>query len=248
MLGCSWSRREGSNGYVLKTPDGQGGGGNPGVSRAGRARSGLRPRRHHRGRRRRDRRLVPAGRSDAEPLHRDLWRAGKLPVVLLQIGAASPERASRRPRPAAPHAEAPTLGSADLCFRFDGHGAAEILALLDAAGVRGGGRARCRARRRTARMGTSVYFRRISTATCSSCSPCTTTGDHAVPMDFAEVAPSTRCCGRPWRTSPRASGTSTSASRRAPAGRADELWQALAEPGLPVGAPARGSTAVAAAG
>ena len=36
--------------------------------------------------------------------------------------------------PAAPHADAPTPGSADLCFRFDGP-VAEILALLERAHV-----------------------------------------------------------------------------------------------------------------
>ena len=47
------------------------------------------------------------------------WREGKIPVVLLQVGesrlsvhdAASPAR---------PHAEAPTPGSGDICFRWDG--------------------------------------------------------------------------------------------------------------------------------
>ena len=69
----------------------------------------------------------------AEPLHLDLWRAGQLPIALLQIGAS---RLSVHPaaRPAAPHADTPTPGSADLCFRFDGP-VAEILAMLDAAGV-----------------------------------------------------------------------------------------------------------------
>ena len=69
----------------------------------------------------------------AEPLHLDLWRAGRMPVALLQIGAS---RLSVHPAaaPAAPHARTPTAGSADLCFRFVGP-VTEILALLDAAGV-----------------------------------------------------------------------------------------------------------------
>ena len=69
----------------------------------------------------------------AEPLHLDLWQAGKLPIALLQVGGS---RLSVHPAtaPAAPHADVPTPGSADLCFRFDGP-VAEILALLDAAGV-----------------------------------------------------------------------------------------------------------------
>ena len=69
----------------------------------------------------------------AEPLYRDLWQAGTLPVALLQVGGS---RLSVHPAaaPAAPHALAPTPGSADLCFRFDGP-VTEILELLDAAGV-----------------------------------------------------------------------------------------------------------------
>ena len=63
----------------------------------------------------------------AEPLHLDLWREGKLPIALLQVGAS---RLSVHPAsaPAAPHADTPIPGSADLCFRFDGP-VAEILAL-----------------------------------------------------------------------------------------------------------------------
>jgi len=69
----------------------------------------------------------------AEPLHWDRWRAGTLPVALLQVGSA---RLSVHPAaaPVAPHADVPTPGSADLCFRFDGP-VTEILELLDAAAV-----------------------------------------------------------------------------------------------------------------
>ena len=69
----------------------------------------------------------------AEALYLDLWREGKLPVALLQVGDS---RLSVHPAaaPAAPHAGAPTPGSADLCFRFDGP-VSEILALLEAADV-----------------------------------------------------------------------------------------------------------------
>jgi catechol 2,3-dioxygenase-like lactoylglutathione lyase family enzyme len=56
---------------------------------------------------------------DAETLYEDLWRAGRIPVVLLQIGAARLSVHSAR-APAAPHARVPTPGSADLCFRWDG--------------------------------------------------------------------------------------------------------------------------------
>ena len=64
----------------------------------------------------------------AEPLLWDLWRAGTLPVALLQVGSA---RLSVHPAaaPVAPHADVPTPGSADLCFRFDGP-VTEILELL----------------------------------------------------------------------------------------------------------------------
>ena len=92
----------------------------------------------------------------AEPLHWDLWHAGKLPVALLQVGAS---RLSVHPAaaPAAPHAVAPTPGSADLCFRFDGS-VGEILALLDQAGVavEDGPVPRPAA---NGERGTSVYFR-----------------------------------------------------------------------------------------
>jgi catechol 2,3-dioxygenase-like lactoylglutathione lyase family enzyme len=69
----------------------------------------------------------------AEPLYLDLWQEGKLPIALLQVGRS---RLSVHPAaaPAVPHAGAPTPGSADLCFRFDGP-VSEILALLDAAAV-----------------------------------------------------------------------------------------------------------------
>jgi catechol 2,3-dioxygenase-like lactoylglutathione lyase family enzyme len=93
---------------------------------------------------------------DAELLHLDLWRAGKLPVALLQVGAS---RLSVHPAaaPAAPHAESPTPGSADLCFRFDGP-VAEILGRLDGADVAvvEGPVSRPAA---NGEMGASVYFR-----------------------------------------------------------------------------------------
>jgi catechol 2,3-dioxygenase-like lactoylglutathione lyase family enzyme len=55
----------------------------------------------------------------AEPLYEELWRAGRLPVAMLQVGQS---RLTLHPaaRPAEPHARLPTPGSADLCFRFDG--------------------------------------------------------------------------------------------------------------------------------
>ena len=53
----------------------------------------------------------------AEALYLDLFREGRIPVAILQIGAS---RLSVHPAaaPATPHAEHPTAGSADLCFRW----------------------------------------------------------------------------------------------------------------------------------
>jgi catechol 2,3-dioxygenase-like lactoylglutathione lyase family enzyme len=66
-------------------------------------------------------------------LYEDLWRAGKIPVVILQIGA-SRLSIHEATKPAKPHARAPAPGSADVCFRWDGPlDAAE--AQLAAAGV-----------------------------------------------------------------------------------------------------------------
>jgi catechol 2,3-dioxygenase-like lactoylglutathione lyase family enzyme len=55
----------------------------------------------------------------AELLYEELWRAGRIPVAILQIGAS---RLSLHPaaRPARPHARVPSAGSADVCFRWDG--------------------------------------------------------------------------------------------------------------------------------
>ena len=56
---------------------------------------------------------------EAEPLHLDRWREGKIPVVLLQVGRhrLSVHAAAA---PAEPHAGVPTVGSVDLCFRWSG--------------------------------------------------------------------------------------------------------------------------------
>ena len=69
----------------------------------------------------------------AEVLYEELWRSGKIPVVILQLGA-SRLSVHAAARPAAPHARAPSAGSADVCFRWDGPLAAAT-AQLAAAGV-----------------------------------------------------------------------------------------------------------------
>ena len=69
----------------------------------------------------------------AEVLYEDLWRAGKIPVVILQLGA-SRLSVHEAARPAAPHARVPAPGSADVCFRWDGP-LADAAAQLAAAGV-----------------------------------------------------------------------------------------------------------------
>ena len=69
----------------------------------------------------------------AERLHHDLFVSGVIPIALLQVGAS---RVSVHPAsaPAAPHALAPTPGSADLCFRWSGP-IDDAVAALAAAGV-----------------------------------------------------------------------------------------------------------------
>ena len=56
---------------------------------------------------------------DAKPLLEDLWRAGRIPVVLLQVGASRLSIHAAK-APAEPHARVPLPGSGDFCFRWDG--------------------------------------------------------------------------------------------------------------------------------
>lgn len=65
----------------------------------------------------------------AELLYADEWRAGRLPVAILQLGA---NRLSLHPAaaPVAPHATLPAPGTADLCLRWDAP-IADALALLE---------------------------------------------------------------------------------------------------------------------
>jgi catechol 2,3-dioxygenase-like lactoylglutathione lyase family enzyme len=92
----------------------------------------------------------------AEPILLDRWRSGELPVALMQVGGA---RMSVHPAsaPVAPHADAPTPGSADLCFRYEGP-VDEILATLAANDVVVTDGPVPRPASNGAR-GTSVYFR-----------------------------------------------------------------------------------------
>ncbi len=74
----------------------------------------------------------------AELLLADLWRNGKMPVAIMQVGA---NRLSlhRAASPASPHARVPQPGSVDLCFRWEGPIAAAVahLAANDVAVVEG---------------------------------------------------------------------------------------------------------------
>lgn len=89
-------------------------------------------------------------------LYEDLWRAGKIPVVILQLGA-SRLSIHEAAKPAKPHARVPAPGSADVCFRWDGTLDAAA-AQLAAAGVpiEEGPVARPAA---DGRPGASLYFR-----------------------------------------------------------------------------------------
>jgi catechol 2,3-dioxygenase-like lactoylglutathione lyase family enzyme len=55
----------------------------------------------------------------AERLHHELFLAGTIPIARLQVGGSCLSVHSAA-APAAPHAESPTVGSADLCFRWSG--------------------------------------------------------------------------------------------------------------------------------
>jgi catechol 2,3-dioxygenase-like lactoylglutathione lyase family enzyme len=69
----------------------------------------------------------------AELLYEDVWRTGKMPVAIVAVGA---HRLSLHAAaaPGSPRALAPTPGSADLCFRWEGT-IAEAVAQLESRGV-----------------------------------------------------------------------------------------------------------------
>lgn len=84
------------------------------------------------------------------------WREGAMPVALMNVGANNLSL-HRAQSPASPHADAPTPGSVDLCFRWDGAiGAAQAhLAALGIPVIEGPvGRISS-----DGRPATSVYFR-----------------------------------------------------------------------------------------
>ena len=55
----------------------------------------------------------------AQDVYADLWRSGKIPVAILQVGASRLSVHSAA-APASPHADRPTPGSGDICFRWHG--------------------------------------------------------------------------------------------------------------------------------
>lgn len=92
----------------------------------------------------------------AELLLADLWHDRKMPVAIMQVGA---NRLSlhQAAAPAKPHAQTPTPGSVDLCFRWVGpiKAAVDHLAQHDVAVIEGPvPRPASNGER-----GTSVYFR-----------------------------------------------------------------------------------------
>jgi catechol 2,3-dioxygenase-like lactoylglutathione lyase family enzyme len=53
-----------------------------------------------------------------EILYEDLWRAGTIPIVSMRVGA-NVINVHQAGSEASPHAEHPTPGSGDVCFRWD---------------------------------------------------------------------------------------------------------------------------------
>ena len=92
----------------------------------------------------------------ARLLYEDRWLAGDLPVAIVNVGAnnLSLHRASA---PASPHAQDPTPGSVDLCFRWGGSiaDAIEHLARNEVAIIEGP----VPRQSSDGRPATSVYFR-----------------------------------------------------------------------------------------
>ena len=53
-----------------------------------------------------------------EILYEELWRAGKLPIISMRVGA-NVINVHQAGREASPHARQPTPGSGNVCFRWD---------------------------------------------------------------------------------------------------------------------------------
>ena len=68
-----------------------------------------------------------------EILYEQLWRAGKLPVISMRVGA-NVINVHQAGREASPHARQPTPGSGDVCFRWDAP-LEDAVALLDSHGI-----------------------------------------------------------------------------------------------------------------
>lgn len=66
----------------------------------------------------------------AEAVYLDLWRAGQVPIVKLQVGS-SRLSVHAGAAPASPHAAVPTIGAADICFRWVGPIATAVAHLED---------------------------------------------------------------------------------------------------------------------
>ena len=68
-----------------------------------------------------------------EILYEKLWRAGKLPIVSMRVGA-NVINVHQAGREASPHARQPTPGSGDVCFRWDAP-LEDAVALLGSHGI-----------------------------------------------------------------------------------------------------------------
>jgi len=68
-----------------------------------------------------------------EILYEDLWREGRVPIISIRVGA-NVINVHQAGREAKPHAQHPTPGSGDVCFRWDAPIEA-ALALLGSHGI-----------------------------------------------------------------------------------------------------------------
>ncbi len=68
-----------------------------------------------------------------EILYEELWRAGRIPIISMRVGA-NVINVHQAGREASPHARQPTPGSGDVCFRWDAP-LEDAVALLDSHGI-----------------------------------------------------------------------------------------------------------------